>query len=87
VCSGLCIGGAFSVGFMILAACPRRSASKLPIYLAPGDAARRIMPPVSLLAVHAGLQLMQREIFGPLGHERALQEPAGPVVCGQPVDS
>ena len=31
-----------------------------------GDAARRIMPPVALLNVHAGMQLMQREIFGPL---------------------
>ncbi|PVY56655.1 MULTISPECIES: coniferyl aldehyde dehydrogenase [unclassified Simplicispira] len=31
-----------------------------------GDAARRIMPPVALLGVHAGMQVMQREIFGPL---------------------
>ena len=33
---------------------------------APGDAARRIMPPVALLNVHDGMQVMQREIFGPL---------------------
>lgn len=33
---------------------------------APGDAARRIMPPVALLDVHEGMQVMQREIFGPL---------------------
>jgi len=32
----------------------------------PGDAARRIMPPVALLGVHDGMQVMQREIFGPL---------------------
>ena len=32
----------------------------------PGDAARRIMPPVALLNVHDGMQVMQREIFGPL---------------------
>ena len=31
-----------------------------------GDAARRIMPPVALLNVHEGMQVMQREIFGPL---------------------
>ncbi len=31
-----------------------------------GDAARRIMPPVALLNVHGGMQVMQREIFGPL---------------------
>ena len=31
-----------------------------------GDAARRIMPPVALLCVHNGMQVMQREIFGPL---------------------
>ena len=31
-----------------------------------GDAARRIMPPVALLNVHDGMQVMQREIFGPL---------------------
>ncbi|WP_198673195.1 coniferyl aldehyde dehydrogenase [Simplicispira lacusdiani] len=31
-----------------------------------GDAARRIMPPVALLGVHDGMQVMQREIFGPL---------------------
>lgn len=31
-----------------------------------GDAARRIMPPVALLNVHPGMQVMQREIFGPL---------------------
>ena len=31
-----------------------------------GDAARRIMPPVLLLGVHDGMQVMQREIFGPL---------------------
>lgn len=31
-----------------------------------GDAARRIMPPVALLHVHEGMQVMQREIFGPL---------------------
>ena len=31
-----------------------------------GDAARRIMPPVALLGVHSGMQVMQREIFGPL---------------------
>ena len=29
-------------------------------------AARRIMPPVALLNVHDGMQVMQREIFGPL---------------------
>ena len=32
----------------------------------PGDPARRIMPPVALLNVHDGMQVMQREIFGPL---------------------
>lgn len=32
----------------------------------PGDAARRIMPPLALLGVHDGMQVMQREIFGPL---------------------
>jgi coniferyl-aldehyde dehydrogenase len=31
-----------------------------------GDAARRIMPPIVLLNVHDGMQVMQREIFGPL---------------------
>ena len=31
-----------------------------------GDAARRIMPPVALLNVHDGMQVMQREIFGPI---------------------
>lgn len=31
-----------------------------------GDPARRIMPPVILLNVHSGMQVMQREIFGPL---------------------
>ena len=31
-----------------------------------GDSARRIMPPVALLNVHDGMQVMQREIFGPL---------------------
>ena len=31
-----------------------------------GDAARRIMPPMALLNVHDGMQVMQREIFGPL---------------------
>ncbi|GAB1387414.1 coniferyl aldehyde dehydrogenase [Melaminivora sp.] len=31
-----------------------------------GDPARRIMPPVALLGVHDGMQVMQREIFGPL---------------------
>ena len=32
----------------------------------PGDPQRRIMPPVALLGVHDGMQVMQREIFGPL---------------------
>ena len=32
----------------------------------PGDPARRIMPPVALLNVHDGMQVMQREIFGPI---------------------
>ena len=32
----------------------------------PGDPARRIMPPVALLDVHDGMQVMRREIFGPL---------------------
>lgn len=31
-----------------------------------GDAARHIMAPVLLLGVHDGMQVMQREIFGPL---------------------
>ena len=31
-----------------------------------GDPARRIMPPIALLNVHDGMQVMQREIFGPL---------------------
>jgi len=31
-----------------------------------GDPTRRIMPPVALLGVHDGMQVMQREIFGPL---------------------
>ncbi|MFP5430848.1 MAG: coniferyl aldehyde dehydrogenase [Gammaproteobacteria bacterium] len=31
-----------------------------------GDAGRRIMPPMALLNVHDGMQVMQREIFGPL---------------------
>ena len=31
-----------------------------------GDAVRRIMPPVALLDVHDNMQVMQREIFGPL---------------------
>lgn len=31
-----------------------------------GDPARRLMPPVALLNVHDGMQVMQREIFGPL---------------------
>lgn len=45
-----------------------------------GDVARRIMPPLALLNVHDGMQVMQREIFGPLlpilgyrRHEEALQ--------------
>lgn len=31
-----------------------------------GDPARRIMAPIALLNVHDGMQVMQREIFGPL---------------------
>ncbi len=45
-----------------------------------GDPARRIMPPVALLNVHDGMQVMQREIFGPLlpilgyrNHDEVLQ--------------
>ena len=37
-----------------------------PIRMMRAGAARRIMPPMALLNVHDGMQVMQREIFGPL---------------------
>lgn len=38
----------------------------VPLTQQAGDAERRIMPPVALLQVHDGMQVMQQEIFGPL---------------------
>ncbi len=39
-----------------------------------GDPARRIMAPIALLNVHDGMQVMQREIFGPLLPIRAYRQ-------------
>ena len=40
-----------------------------------GDPARRIMPPMLLLGVHEGMQVLQREIFGPLLPVLSYREP------------